>query len=98
MCILVRSIYKSKLLFEAPFRELLPLLRNVVPLNVKTCRLTMPVVKGRCPRDALPHIFDIGVFKCGKAILPLKHIYNESDNVINSCDFAFDSNTRWNRL
>ena len=44
-----------------PFRVLLPLLRHVVPLNDRNCRLTIPVVRGRCARDALPHAFHIGV-------------------------------------
>ena len=34
------------------------------------CRLTIPVVKGRCAREALPHAFNIGVFKHGKETLP----------------------------
>ena len=38
-----------------PFHALLPLLCHVVPLNDGNCRLTMPVGKGRCARDALPH-------------------------------------------
>ena len=46
-----------------PFHALLPLLRHVVPLNDGNCRLTMPVGKGRCARDALPHAFHISVFK-----------------------------------
>ena len=46
-----------------PFHVLLPLLRHVAPLNDGNCRLTMPVGKGRCARDALPHAFHIGVFK-----------------------------------
>ena len=40
------------------------LLRHVVPLNDENCRLT---VKGRCVCEALPHAFDIGVFKYGKS-------------------------------
>ena len=51
-----------------PFRVLPPLLRHVVPLNDGTCRLTIPVVKGRCARDALPHAFHIDVFKFVKTI------------------------------
>ena len=44
-----------------PFRVQLPLLRHVVPLNDGNCRLTIPVVKGRCTRDTLPHAVHIGV-------------------------------------
>ena len=31
---------------------------------------TMSVVKERRARDALPHTFNIGVFECGKTIIP----------------------------
>ena len=76
-----------------PFHALPPLLRHVVPLNDGNCRLTIPVVKGRCARDALPHAFDIGVFKYSKSNLStIKHINNESENLNESCDVAFDSN------
>ena len=76
-----------------PFHALLPLLCHVVPLNNGNCRLTIPVVKGRCARDALPHAFDIGVFKYSKSDpTTIKHIYNESDNLNESWDVAFDSN------
>ena len=57
-----------------PFHALLPLLRHVVPLNDGNCHLTIPVVKGRCAREALPHHTTI------------KHIYNESENLNGSCD------------
>ena len=73
-----------------PFHELLPLLRHVVPLNDGNCRLTIPVVKGCCAREALSHAFDIGVFKYGKSNpTTIKHIYNESHNLNESCDVAF---------
>ena len=79
-----------------PFHALLPLLRHVVPLNDGNCRLTIPVVKGRCAREALPHAFNIGVFKYGKRNpTTIKHIYNESENFNGSCDVAFDSNNWW---
>ena len=53
----------------------------------------MPVVKGRCARDALPHTFDIGVFKCGKIdFTTIKHINHKSGNLIDSCNGIFDSN------
>ena len=67
---------------RGPFHALLPLLRHVVPLNDGNCRLTIPVVKGRCAREALPHAFNIGVFKYGKSNpTTIKHIYNESTNL-----------------
>ena len=82
---------------QEPFHALPPLLRHVVPLNDGNCRLTIPVVKGRCARDALPHAFDIGVFKYSKSNpSTIKHINNESKNLNESCDVAFDSNNWWN--
>ena len=39
---------------------------HVVPLNNGNYHLTMPVLKGRCARDALPDTFNIGVYKCCK--------------------------------
>ena len=63
-----------------PFRALLPLLRYVVPLNDGNCRLTIPVAKERCAREALPHTFNIGVFKYGKSkSTTIKQINNESE-------------------
>ena len=36
-----------------------------------------PFVKGRCARDALPHTFNIGVFKCDKNnSTTMENIYN----------------------
>ena len=53
----------------------------------------MPIGKGRSARDALPHTFDIGVFKAVKIILPpKKHIYNSSANTIEGLSVAFDTN------
>ena len=78
-----------------PLYALLPSLHHVVPLNDGNCRLTIPIVKGSCAHEALPHAFNIGVFKCGKSNpTTIKHIYNESENLNESCDvaFAFDSN------
>ena len=89
-----------------PFHALLPLLRHVVFLNDGKCCLTIPIVKGRCAREALPHAFNIGVFKYGKSNpSTIKHIYNES-NLNEICDAAFDSDdwrveygdTRWPSL
>ena len=79
-----------------PFHAILPLLRHVVPLNDGNCRLTIPVVKGRCAREALPQAFNIGVFKYDKSNpTAIKHIHNESENLNESCDVAFDSNNWW---
>ena len=75
-----------------PFHAILPLLRHVVPLNDGNCRLTIPVVKERCARDALPHAFHIGVFKFVKTIsTAITHIYKESANIIEDCNVAFDT-------
>ena len=81
-----------------PFYVLLPSLRHIVPLNDGNCRLTIPFVKGRCAREALPDAPYIGVFEYGKGNPTIiKHIYNESENLNESCDVAFDSNT-WRNL
>ena len=80
-----------------PFHALLPLLRHVVPFKDGNCRLTIPVVKGRCACEALSHAFNIGVFKYGKSNpTTIKHIDSESENFSESCDVAFDSNYWWN--
>ena len=80
-----------------PFHELLPLLRHVVPLNDENCRLTIPVVKGHCARDALPHIFHIGMFKFVEMIsTTMEHIYKEYANIIEDSNVAFDTNDCWN--
>ena len=69
---------------------LLPLLSHMVPLNDGNCRLTMPVGKGRCARDALPHI---GLFKFVFTIsTAIKHIYKEFANIIEGCNVACDTN------
>ena len=53
----------------------------------------MPVGKGRCARDTLPHTFDIGVFKTAKKnSTTIKHIHNKSANIIEGCNVAFDTN------
>ena len=80
-----------------PFHALLPLLLHVVPFNDGNCRLTIPVVKGRCARDALPHALHIGVFKFVKTIsTAMKHIYKESANIIEDCNVAFATKDCWN--
>ena len=57
----------------------------------------MPVGKGRCARDALPHAFHIGEFKFVFTIsTAIKHIYNESSHIIEGCDVACDTNDCWN--
>ena len=74
-----------------------PIVTSRGPLNDGNCRLTTPVVKGRCAREALPHACNIGVFKYGKSNpTTMKHIYNESENLNESYDIAFDSNNWWN--
>ena len=79
-----------------PLHVLLPLLPHVVPLNDGNYRLTIPVVKGRCAREALPHAFNIGVVKYGESKPTIiKYIDNESENFNESCDVAFDSNNWW---
>ena len=71
-------------------------LRHVVPLNDGNCRLTIPVAKGRCARDTLPHAFHIGVFEIVKTIsTAIKHIYKEFADIIEDCNVAFDTNDCW---
>ena len=95
---LVISTQKSRMCSKRePFPELLPLLRHVVPLNDGNCRLIIPVVKGRCARDALPHVFHIGVLIFVKTIYTTtKHIYKEYTNIVEDCNVAFDTNDCWN--
>ena len=77
---------------------LLQLLVHVVPLNDENCRFTIPVVKGRCARDALPHSFNIDVFENAKnSYTTIKHINNESENFIDNCDVALDTTGWWNQ-
>ena len=76
---------------------LLPLLRHMVPLNDRNCHLTMPVGKGRCTRDALPHSFSMGVFKSFEnKSTTTKLTYNEYGNIIEGCNVAFDASDSWN--
>ena len=58
-----------------PFQALLPLLRHLVPLNDGNSHLTIPVVKGRCACEALPHAFDIDVFKYGETTIPQRNLF-----------------------
>ena len=74
-----------------------PIITSRGALDDRNCRLTIPVVKGRCARDALPHAFHIGVFKVVKTIsTTMKHIYKESSNMIEGRNVAFDTNDCWN--
>ena len=76
---------------------LLPLLRQVMPLNDGICCLTITVVKGRCARDAIPHTFNIGEFKSVKNdSTAIKHIYNEPANIIEGFNVAFYASDCWN--
>ena len=80
-----------------PFHVLLPLLHLMVPLNVGNCHLTMPVIKGRCACNALSNKLNIGEFKSIKNnFITIKHIQNESVNIIEGCNVAFDTNDCWN--
>ena len=89
--LLVKGAYMCST--REPFHAFLPLLRCVVPLNDGNCRLALPVVKGRCDREALPQAFNSGVFKYDKSnSTTVKHTYNESENLNEGCDVAFDSN------
>ena len=48
-----------------------PIVMSRGTLNDGKRRLALPVVWGRCAHDALPHTFDIGVFKIRqKRLLP----------------------------
>ena len=70
---------------------LLPFLHHVVALNDGNCDLTIPVIKGSCIRDALPHAFHIGVFKFDKTIsTAIKHIFKECANIV-GCIVGFDT-------
>ena len=61
------------------------------------CRLTTPVIKGCCIRDALPHTSSFGVFKSvKKKSSPTKHIHNKSSNWIEDCTVVFDTSDCWN--
>ena len=69
-----------------------PSLRHVVQLNDGNIRLTMPVGKGRCARDALPHTCNIDAFKSVNYIYTsIKRIYSESGNKFEGCNIAFDA-------
>ena len=70
---------------------------SIVPLTDGNCRLTMPIVKGHCARYTVPRTFDISVLNSGKNnSTTIKHIYNESANLIGSCTDAFNTNDLYN--
>ena len=49
--------------------------------------LTMPIIKGRCGHDPLPHIFQIGGYECSKNnSTTIEHNYNEFANLICELD------------
>ena len=76
---------------------MLPLLHHVVPLEDGNCHLTMPVGKGHCAHDKLPHTFNISMFKSiENDSTTIKHIYSESANIIGGCKIAFDNSDCWN--
>ena len=53
----------------------------------------MPIGKGRCTCDTLPHIFDISVFKIVKKnSTTIKDINNWFANIIEGCNNAFNTN------
>ena len=67
------------------FHVLLPLLHHVMHLNERNCHLTMPMVEGCGVGDRLPEI------KYGKCkYTTTKHVYNESENLIESCAVHLD--------
>ena len=54
--------------------------------NDGNCRLTIPVVKGRCTCDALLHTFIISIVESVENDFnTIKHIDNESANIIEGC-------------
>ena len=75
---------------------LLPLLHHMALLNNGNCRLTMPVIKGCFANGVLLHNL-IDNFKSNTKIsTTIKHIYNESANIFEGCNVAFDTNDCWN--
>ena len=55
-------------------------------VNDRNCLLTIPVIKGRCAHDVLPHTFNITMLKSiKKNSATIKHLYNESVNIIECC-------------
>ena len=59
--------------------------------------LTMPMVTGRCARDAPLHTFNIGALWFVETnSTTIKHIYNESANIIEGCNVPFDTKNCWN--
>ena len=76
---------------------MLLLLHNMVPLNDGNCHLSMLVVKGRWSRDVIPHTFNIGMFKSFEnKSTTIKNVFDESANIIEGCNVAFDTFDCWN--
>ena len=73
------SIWNTNMVLEA---KALSRATPIVTSCGAPCRLTMPIVKGRHACDTLPDTFNIGEFKSDKRIKTIKHIYNESANII----------------
>ena len=76
---------------------LLQLLRNVMPLNDGSCRIKMPVVRGRYAPDVLLDTTNVGGLKIvTKTFYQNKNIYNECAKLIEGCNVAFHTNDCWN--
>ena len=74
-----------------------PIVTSRGALNDGNCRLTIPVVKGRCARDALPQAFHIGVFQFVKTIsTAIKEYLKEFANITEGCNVVFETNGCWN--
>ena len=53
----------------------------------------MPIMKGHCACDMLHQTFNISKLKCGENnSTTIKHIYNKSASLIDSCDVVFVTN------
>ena len=85
--------YKYGARTDSHFHVLLPLLLYMVLLNIGNCPLIMPIIKGCCASDALPHTFNIGMLESlEKNSATIKHIDNESTNIIIGYNVAFHTN------
>ena len=68
-----------------------------IPIVMSHGPLTIPIVKGCCTCDRLLHTFIISVFNSiKKNFTTIKHTWNESVNIIEGCNVAFDTNDGWN--
>ena len=81
---LVFSTLKANVVLEARAGlPATPIVTSLVPLNEGNYRPTilMPILKGCFAHEALPHPFNIGIFKWSKNnSTTIKHIYNEAAN------------------